>query len=65
MSVHMMQVHKEQLKVIANALPGRDNPDIEIFGMDGTRSGGGSDGRNSRNGFNCARDQVEWRSVGF
>lgn len=31
----MNQVHKEQLKIIENALPTRGSPDIEIFGMVG------------------------------
>jgi hypothetical protein len=35
MVTHMTQVHKEELKKIPNALPGRDSTDIEIFGMEG------------------------------
>lgn len=35
LSVHMSQVHKEQLTEIENALPNRAGIDIEIFGMEG------------------------------
>ncbi|PSK60545.1 hypothetical protein B9Z65_695 [Elsinoe australis] len=34
-AVHMQQVHKETLQHIENALPGREDPNIEIFGMEG------------------------------
>jgi hypothetical protein len=33
--VHLSQVHKEQLTQVANALPNRMGPDVEIFGMEG------------------------------
>ncbi|KAK6590823.1 hypothetical protein RS030_122003 [Cryptosporidium xiaoi] len=33
--VHMLQVHKETLSRIPNAIPGRDIPDIVINGMKG------------------------------
>ena len=35
LSVHMNQVHKENLTTVENALPNRANLDIEIFGMEG------------------------------
>ncbi|KAJ5740487.1 hypothetical protein N7493_000359 [Penicillium malachiteum] len=35
LSVHMSQVHKEQLTEIENALPNRVGLDVEIFGMEG------------------------------
>ncbi|KAL1985630.1 hypothetical protein VTN96DRAFT_7610 [Rasamsonia emersonii] len=35
LSVHMSQVHKEQLTAVDNALPNRASLDIEIFGMEG------------------------------
>lgn len=35
LSVHMSQVHKEQLTEIENALPNRAGTDVEIFGMEG------------------------------
>lgn len=35
LSVHMNQVHKENLTSVENALPNRASPDIEIFGMEG------------------------------
>ncbi|KAL5370264.1 zinc finger protein [Cryptosporidium parvum] len=36
--VHMLQVHKETLSRIPNAIPGRDIPDIVINGMKGVPS---------------------------
>jgi hypothetical protein len=35
LSVHLSQVHKEQLNAVDNALPNRSSLDIEIFGMEG------------------------------
>ncbi|KAI9189412.1 hypothetical protein H9P43_000845 [Blastocladiella emersonii ATCC 22665] len=35
MVIHAAQVHKETIKKVPNALPGRDSPDMDIFGMDG------------------------------
>ncbi|KAJ3033034.1 hypothetical protein HDV00_006844 [Rhizophlyctis rosea] len=35
LSVHMGQVHKENLTTVPNALPGREGVDLEIFGMEG------------------------------
>lgn len=35
LSVHMSQVHKEQLTEVENALPNRAGLDVEIFGMEG------------------------------
>lgn len=35
LSVHMSQVHKEKLEKVSNALEDRDNPNVEIFGMEG------------------------------
>ncbi|KAF2119533.1 hypothetical protein BDV96DRAFT_348012 [Lophiotrema nucula] len=35
LSVHMSQVHKESLSHVENALPGKQNLDNEIFGMEG------------------------------
>ncbi|KAI9008061.1 hypothetical protein BC832DRAFT_620206, partial [Gaertneriomyces semiglobifer] len=31
--IHVQQVHKQTLEAVPNALPGRETPDIEIFGM--------------------------------
>lgn len=33
--VHMLQVHKETINKVPNALPDRDNPDLIIHGMNG------------------------------
>ncbi|KAK5109139.1 hypothetical protein LTR62_007501 [Meristemomyces frigidus] len=33
--VHMSQVHKENIDTVENALPGRTDVDVEIFGMEG------------------------------
>lgn len=35
LSVHMNQVHKEQLQQVENSLPNRQGLDVEIFGMEG------------------------------
>jgi len=35
LSVHMSQVHKEQLSTVENALPNRQGLEVEIFGMEG------------------------------
>ncbi|KAJ1679005.1 hypothetical protein EV182_002922 [Spiromyces aspiralis] len=35
MSIHVAQVHKEDIKKVPNASPGRDSIDIEIYGMMG------------------------------
>jgi len=35
LSVHMNQVHKEQLQAVENSLPNRNDVTIEIFGMEG------------------------------
>ncbi|KAJ1843872.1 hypothetical protein LPJ70_003201, partial [Coemansia sp. RSA 2708] len=35
MVIHVAQVHKENVRHVPNALPGRDTPDIEIFGSTG------------------------------
>ncbi|KAE8145468.1 hypothetical protein BDV25DRAFT_164641 [Aspergillus avenaceus] len=35
LSVHMSQVHKEQLSAVDNALPNRSSLEVEIFGMEG------------------------------
>ncbi|KAF2666364.1 hypothetical protein BT63DRAFT_458727 [Microthyrium microscopicum] len=35
LSVHMNQVHKEQLASVENALPNRQGLEVEIFGMEG------------------------------
>ncbi|KAI0236966.1 hypothetical protein LSAT2_012525 [Lamellibrachia satsuma] len=35
LSIHCMQVHKEKVDKVPNALPGRHNIDIEIYGMEG------------------------------
>ncbi|KAJ2769718.1 hypothetical protein IWQ56_002441 [Coemansia nantahalensis] len=32
MVIHVAQVHKENVKRVPNALAGRDNPEIEVFG---------------------------------
>lgn len=31
----MLQVHKEKIDKVPNALPGRQNTEIEIYGMEG------------------------------
>ncbi|KAF4552543.1 Hypothetical protein D9617_9g023310 [Elsinoe fawcettii] len=33
--VHMEQVHKEELNRIENAIPGREDPNVEIYGTEG------------------------------
>jgi hypothetical protein len=38
LSVHLTQVHKETLDVVDNALPNRQDKEIEIFGMEGIPS---------------------------
>ena len=35
LGVHKSQVHKEQLERVSNSLPNREDPSIEIFGMEG------------------------------
>ncbi|KAJ1827164.1 hypothetical protein LPJ56_001809 [Coemansia sp. RSA 2599] len=35
MVIHVAQVHKENIKHVPNALPGREKPDLEIFGSIG------------------------------
>ena len=35
MALHAAQVHKETVEKVPNAIPGRDQTDLEIFGMDG------------------------------
>ncbi|XP_067122030.1 BUB3-interacting and GLEBS motif-containing protein ZNF207-like isoform X2 [Centruroides vittatus] len=35
LAIHCMQVHKETLDKVPNALPNRNNIDIEIYGMEG------------------------------
>lgn len=35
LAIHCMQVHKETIDKIPNALPNRNNVDIEIYGMEG------------------------------
>lgn len=35
LSIHCMQVHKESIDKVPNALPNRGNIDIEIYGMEG------------------------------
>lgn len=35
LSIHCMQVHKEKIDKVPNALPGRQNTEIEIYGMEG------------------------------
>ncbi|KAJ2779985.1 Protein SUPPRESSOR OF FRI 4, partial [Coemansia interrupta] len=35
MVIHVAQVHKENITSVPNALPGRDSPNIEIFGSQG------------------------------
>ncbi|KAJ1860667.1 Protein SUPPRESSOR OF FRI 4, partial [Coemansia sp. RSA 2703] len=35
MVIHVAQVHKENIKRVPNALPGRDSPDVDIFGSQG------------------------------
>ena len=35
LAIHCSQVHKEIVNSVPNALPSRDNIEIEIYGMDG------------------------------
>ena len=35
LAIHCSQVHKETVNNVPNAVPGRDNIEIEIFGMEG------------------------------
>ena len=35
LAIHMMQVHKETIDAIPNALSSRCDPEIEIYGMKG------------------------------
>ncbi|KAK1947132.1 Protein SUPPRESSOR OF FRI 4 [Phytophthora citrophthora] len=35
MSIHMQQVHKETLKSIPNAKPGKESAEVEVYGMEG------------------------------
>ncbi|KAF9408260.1 hypothetical protein BGZ94_002380, partial [Podila epigama] len=35
MRVHVVQVHKETINAVPNALPGRETVDLEIYGMEG------------------------------
>ncbi|KAJ1721724.1 hypothetical protein LPJ53_003794 [Coemansia erecta] len=35
MVIHVAQVHKEDIKRVPNAMPGRDLPNIDIFGSQG------------------------------
>lgn len=35
LSIHMLQVHKEELKTVPNAITGRESTEYEIFGMEG------------------------------
>lgn len=35
LSIHCMQVHKEKVDKVPNSLPGRNNIEIEIYGMEG------------------------------
>ncbi|CAG2108968.1 unnamed protein product [Medioppia subpectinata] len=39
LAIHCMQVHKETIDKIPNALPNRNNVDIEIYGMEGIPDG--------------------------
>ncbi|KAH7488348.1 hypothetical protein PRIC1_007535 [Phytophthora ramorum] len=35
MIIHTQQVHKEALQGVPNAKPGRESPDVEVYGMEG------------------------------
>ena len=35
MLVHLQQVHRENIRIVPNCIPGRESIDIEIFGMEG------------------------------
>ncbi|KAG5513955.1 hypothetical protein PMAC_000577 [Pneumocystis sp. 'macacae'] len=35
LAIHVVQVHKETITTVENAIPGRDSIDIEIYGMEG------------------------------
>ncbi|XP_065898451.1 BUB3-interacting and GLEBS motif-containing protein ZNF207-like [Dysidea avara] len=35
LAIHCSQVHKEEIKDVPNALPGRNNLEVEIYGMEG------------------------------
>ena len=51
MSIHIQQVHKETLKLVPNAIDGRGDPTIEIYGMQGVTDGTSSG--------ECAREREE------
>ncbi|MCJ1442076.1 MAG: hypothetical protein MMC23_002568 [Stictis urceolatum] len=62
LSVHMNQVHKEQLNQIDNALPNRANLDVEIFGMEGIPEDV-TQAHNQRVLSNYAQAEAERRAV--
>lgn len=35
LAIHLLQVHKTELTTVENCIPGRNNTEIEIFGMEG------------------------------
>ena len=39
MIIHIQQVHKESLKSIPNAKPGKESVDVEVYGMEGIPGG--------------------------
>ena len=53
MSIHIQQVHKETLKLVPNAIDGRGDPTIEIYGMQGVEDGTSSG--------ECAHEREEER----
>lgn len=54
-----MQVHKESIDKVPNALPNRSNIDIEIFGMDGIPPNDMRDHERQKNGGKSDSDDDE------
>lgn len=54
-----MQVHKESIDKVPNALPNRSNIDIEIFGMDGIPANDIKEHERQKNGGKSESDDDE------
>ncbi|KAL7303932.1 hypothetical protein TKK_0004050 [Trichogramma kaykai] len=50
LSIHCMQVHKETIDKVPNALPNRSNIEVEIYGMEGIPANDLKDHEKQRNG---------------
>lgn len=59
LSIHCMQVHKETIDKVPNALPNRSNIDIEIFGMDGIPPNDLKEHERQKNGGKSESDEDE------